>query len=81
MNSTDKESGYEEILKRLEEVIEALEAEGLDLDQSIKIYEEGAALYQKAQEMLSSREEKALEIINLLEETQPQMTLEDLKEE
>lgn len=73
--------GYEEIVKRLEEVIVALENEELDLDESIKLYEEGAVLYQKAQKMLSEREEKALEIIDLLEKTNPQMTIEDIKEE
>ncbi len=81
MNSPNKESGYEQTVKRLEEVIKALENENLDLDQSMKLYEEGAELYQKARKMLSSREEKALEIINLLEDRPAQVSIEDLKEE
>jgi exodeoxyribonuclease VII small subunit len=81
MNSDNRRNGYEELVKRLEQVIAALEKEGLDLDQSIKLYEEGAALYKEAQEILSSREEKALEIIDILEKSTPQMTIEDMKEE
>ncbi len=81
MNSDNGRNGYEELVKRLEQVIAALEKEGLDLDQSIKLYEEGAALYKEAQEILSSREEKALEIIDILEKSTPQMTIEDMKEE
>jgi len=80
-NNDNNTFGYEEIVKKLEKVIAALENEGLDLDESIKLYEEGANLYQEAQKLLSEREEKALEIIELLEKTNPQMTIEDMKEE
>ena len=81
MNIDNSKTGYEKIVRRLEQVLTALESEGLDLDESIKLYEEGAKLYQEAQKLLSSREEKALEIIDLLEKTNPQMTIEDMKEE
>jgi len=81
MNSNNKEISYEQIVKRLEQVIEALESDKLDLDESIKLYEEGAHLYQQAQKVLSTREEKALQIIDLLQKEDPQMTIDDMKEE
>jgi len=81
MKSNNKEIGYEQIVKRLEQVIEDLESDKLDLDESIKLYEEGANLYQEAQKILSAREEKALQIIDLLQKEDPQMTIDDMKEE
>lgn len=81
MNSQNTQNSYEEVLNKLEKVIKDLENESLDLDESIKLYEEGATLYLKAKNMLSSREEKALEIINVLEETNAQLTIDEMKEE
>lgn len=81
MEFSNNTISYEEKVKRLEEIIEVLEKEGLDLDESIRLYEEGAALYKEAQEILSAREEKSLEIIDLLEKTNSQITIDEMKED
>ena len=44
-NSKTKEApGFEESLKRLEEIVDALEAGNAPLEESIKLYEEGMKL-------------------------------------
>lgn len=81
MKSENKQKSYEEILEKLEKVIETLESQGLDLDQSISLYEKGASLYQEAKSMLATREEKTLEIIDVLEESNNQLSIDKIEEE
>lgn len=81
MKSGNNQKSYEEIVKKLEQVIEALENQGLDLDESVSLYEKGASLYQEAKSMLATREEKALEIIDVIEESNTQLSIDKMEEE
>ncbi len=55
---------YEESLKRLEEIVAKLEDGNLSLEDSLKLYEEGAVLSEKCRKMLS---EAKLKITNINE--------------
>lgn len=58
---------YEESLKRLEEIVAKLEDGNLSLEDSLKLYEEGAVLSEKCRKMLS---EAKLKIANINEVTE-----------
>ncbi|EFM24942.1 exodeoxyribonuclease VII, small subunit [Peptoniphilus duerdenii ATCC BAA-1640] len=49
---------YEESVKRLEKIVEDLESGNLSLDESIKKYEEGIALYKNCSKLLQEYENK-----------------------
>ena len=49
---------YEESVKRLEKIVEDLESKNLSLDESIKKYEEGIALYKNCSKLLQEYENK-----------------------
>lgn len=49
---------YEESVKRLEKIVEDLESGSLSLDESIKKYEEGIALYKNCSKLLQEYENK-----------------------
>jgi exodeoxyribonuclease VII small subunit len=51
-------SSFEESLKKLESIVEAMESEDLPLDQLIQRFEEGAALAKLCQDRLSEAEVK-----------------------
>ena len=49
---------YAEAMKRLEEIVAALEAGGADLDETLKLFEEGSKLLKSWQEELAEAEGK-----------------------
>ena len=49
---------YAEAMKRLEEIVAALEAGGTDLDETLKLFEEGSNLLKECQKELASVEGK-----------------------
>ena len=49
---------YEESVKRLEKIVEDVESGNLSLDESIKKYEEGIALYKNCSKLLQEYENK-----------------------
>jgi len=49
---------YAEAMKRLEEIVAALEAGGTDLDETLKLFEEGSNLLKECQRELASAEGK-----------------------
>ena len=53
-----KKESYEESLVKLQEVLKSLEEEELNLDDSIKAYEEGTKLVNKLYKMLNTLEGK-----------------------
>lgn len=55
---------FEQALKRLEEIVEALEAGNISLEDSIKIYQEGIALSKQCSGMLEEAEGKVMAIMN-----------------
>lgn len=49
---------FEQALKRLEEIVEALETEDLDLDKSLQFFEEGVALSRHCNRQLQAAEKR-----------------------
>lgn len=52
------EPTFEQALKRLEEIVEALETEDLDLDKSLQFFEEGVALSRHCNQQLQAAEKR-----------------------
>ncbi len=63
-----KEKNFEEMLKRLEEISGKLENGELQLDESIRLYEEGMELAKACYQILKSAELKITEIKKKFEE-------------
>lgn len=57
-NETIKAMKLEEAMSRLEAVVKGLEAEGLPLEEAMKLYEEGIALCGACHERLSDAERR-----------------------
>jgi exodeoxyribonuclease VII small subunit len=49
---------FEQALKRLEEIVEALETEDLDLDKSLQFFEEGVYLSRHCNQQLQAAEKR-----------------------
>jgi exodeoxyribonuclease VII small subunit len=49
---------FEQALKRLEEIVEALETEDLDLDKSLQFFEEGVHLSRHCNQQLQAAEKR-----------------------
>jgi exodeoxyribonuclease VII small subunit len=55
---------FETALQRLREITEAMQNEQLDLDESLKLFEEGNALIVQCQQYLDNTEMKVEQILN-----------------
>ncbi|MDG2253008.1 MAG: exodeoxyribonuclease VII small subunit [Methylophilaceae bacterium] len=55
---TEKKIGIESILKQLEKIVTQMEEENLNLEDTLKSYENGISLVKEAQESLNKIEEK-----------------------
>ena len=64
----EKKLTYEDGIRRLQEIVKALESGGLTLDESVKLFEAGAARSRFCTEELEKAERK----ITLLEEAETQ---------
>jgi exodeoxyribonuclease VII small subunit len=64
-------------LRRLEEIVRLLEADDMDLDASLRLFEEGVAKLRSARERL---EEAELKVQAVLEEAGGSLRLADLDE-
>lgn len=51
-----REPSFEELLKNLENIVAKLDAGGLTLEESLKLFEEGMKLSQKCNQVLDSAE-------------------------
>jgi len=58
----DPELRYEDLVDRLEELVEQIESGELDLEQSIRGYEEGTALIKRARAILDRAEQRVAAI-------------------
>lgn len=56
MNQAEKEIKLEDALKRLDEVVAALERDGVDLEASLRLYEEGVRLVAACNQKLNDAE-------------------------
>jgi exodeoxyribonuclease VII small subunit len=71
---------FEQALKRLEEIVDTLEAGNISLEESIKIYQEGIALSKLCAGMLEEAEGKVLAIMNRSEEQMEEFSISQIKE-
>ncbi|MBQ3409548.1 MAG: exodeoxyribonuclease VII small subunit [Clostridia bacterium] len=62
MNKED--INFEESMKKLEEIANKLEKNDLDLDESVKVFEEGMKLSKKCSEILENAEKRITILIN-----------------
>ncbi len=57
-----KEKSFEQQMKMLQQIVEKLEANDVELDESIKLYEEGLKLSKTLKDQLSAFEEKIAQL-------------------
>ncbi|MBN1898582.1 MAG: exodeoxyribonuclease VII small subunit [Spirochaetes bacterium] len=57
-----KEPGFEQAMKRLEDIVSKLESDNFDLDKSIELFEEGIKLSKFCKKKLEEAEQK-IEVI------------------
>ena len=60
---SEKENTFEENLAQLEELVRKLEAGNLDLDESLKIYEDAIVLREKCRKVLEESERKVQKLM------------------
>ena len=60
---SDKTEKFETILRRLEEIVETMENPGLDLEESMALYEEGIKKAEKLTIMISEAREKVMKLV------------------
>ena len=60
---SEKENTFEENLAQLEELVRKLEAGNLDLDESLKIYEDAIELREKCRKFLEESERKVQKLM------------------
>ena len=65
-----KEAPFEESLKRLEEIVQKLEGGDLPMDDSLRLFEEGASLSTACSRKLDDMEQKIRQISSASAETE-----------
>lgn len=64
MNNKNDDINFEEAMKKLEDIANQLEKNDLELDESVKIFEEGMNLSKKCSEILENAEKKITILLN-----------------
>ncbi len=64
-----EEPGFEEALRRLEEIVAELERGNTTLDKSLAFYEEGIRAYKTCHQMLQEAEGRVAKLVQTLEGT------------
>ena len=59
-----KKQSFEQAMGRLEEIVKLLERGECDLDESLKLFEEGAKLTRFCNDMLDKAEQKVMLLVN-----------------
>ena len=62
-----EKKSFEEILKRLEEIVEKMERGSLGLEESMKLYEEGIKKTDMLTSMLSEARDKVMKLVSTSE--------------
>ncbi len=62
------EKSFEELFQRLEEIVQEMESEDLQLEKSLKLFEEGVKLSEQLRGQLSGAEQKISELMDKLEQ-------------
>ncbi|MFQ6676877.1 MAG: exodeoxyribonuclease VII small subunit [Fidelibacterota bacterium] len=63
----NKETSFEELFQRLEEIVQEMEGEELQLEKSLTLFEEGVKLSDTLRHQLSKAEQKITELSGKLE--------------
>ena len=61
------EKSFEELFKRLEEIVQEMESKELDLEKSLTLFEEGVKLSANLRGQLSKADQKISELLEKLE--------------
>ena len=61
------EKSFEELFKRLEEIVQEMESKELDLEKSLTLFEEGVKLSENLRGQLSKADQKISELMEKLE--------------
>jgi len=72
-----KTGDFEELCRRLEEIVQSLEDEQLPLEESIKLFTEGVALAKQARTRLEEGEQTVQKLVRTVE---GKFALEDLED-
>ena len=62
MTKLNEDMNYSKAIERLEEIVQSLERGGIPLDETLRLYEEGAMLLEFCQQELASAEGKLNEM-------------------
>ncbi len=62
-----KEKSFEELFARLEKIVHEMESEELQLEKSLKLFEEGVTLSELLKSQLSGAEQKISELMSKME--------------
>ena len=60
---TPEQASFARQLERLEEIVRRLEAEDLDLDEALQLFEEGVERLRQARERLTAAEAKVKQVV------------------
>lgn len=71
---------FEQALKRLEEIVETLEAGNISLEESLAIYQEGISLRKLCSGILEEAEGKVMTIMNKEEGTMVEFNIKEARE-
>ena len=67
----DEDPGLEQRLRRIDQIVSSLEADDLDLEKALALFEEGVAHVRAAEKMLSEAELKVEELLGKGDRTRP----------
>ena len=62
---SEQELNFEKELNRLKEIVSLIQQKDLSLDESIKLYEEGAVIIKKLNEELEKAEKKVEQVVEI----------------
>lgn len=62
MSCVSKKESFEKMMTRLEEIVATMEKGSCDLEESMKLFEEGVALTAKCEERLTLARQKIIEL-------------------
>lgn len=65
------ETSFENAIERLSNIVERLESDGLPLEESLALFEEGVRLARKSQQRLDAAEKRVQELLAFDEEDRP----------
>ena len=81
MSETSKELTFEQSVKRLSEIVQALEKGDLPLEDSLKLFEEGVKLSRASQDKLDAAQKRVEELLGFERDGRPRTQAFDTTKE